>query len=265
MKVGSMFFAKLEILKFNTIRSIFMYRQKVFILGVHKTGTNTLRRALEIFGYKVTGPDPNLMKEYKDGNYKNIYKYLEKYDAFQDDPWFMMYEKLYELYPSGKFILIDRDDRSWIKSVQKFYDYSSKAKIARNYFYGSLDPYEDESSYIEAFRSHRKHVKTFFGKNENFIHINLKDYNAFQNFKEFLGITSGTLKDFPVINSTPKTKWQVRKRKFFKFFHSFLGITPMLKKLTRYLFGEDIMWALREKLRFCRTWFKSKFFSIFNW
>jgi len=67
---------------------------KVFCIGFHKTGTTSLNVALNTLGYRVTGPngvnDPDIAK--------NVLRMaddlVKRYDAFQDNPWPIIYKEL---------------------------------------------------------------------------------------------------------------------------------------------------------------------------
>src|SRR5438477_12681989 len=91
-------------------------KPKVFCIGFHKTGTKSLAAALRTLGYSVTGPngvkDPNI------GNnvYAMAFDLAERFDAFQDNPWPIIYKELDKRYPGSKFVLSVRGSDSWIKS-----------------------------------------------------------------------------------------------------------------------------------------------------
>lgn len=98
---------------------------KVFEIGVAKTGTTSLGRAYEILGFKHKAEDPDLYLEFIENyDYEVLYEVIDKYDAFQDGPWHnkdVDYKILDKKYPNSKFIILERDDESWIRSNEKFY------------------------------------------------------------------------------------------------------------------------------------------------
>ena len=66
---------------------------KVFCIGSNKTGTTSLTKALQIFGYSVC-PEHlmfsiNSKHFYNQsiGNYNELFKLVDEYDAFEDRPW----------------------------------------------------------------------------------------------------------------------------------------------------------------------------------
>jgi hypothetical protein len=96
---------------------------KVFEVGVAKTGTTSLALAFEIFGLRWTGWCPNLYDEVKAGKFENSLAWAEKFDAFKDGPWHEddLYKILDRRFPDSKFILLERDDESWLKSIENFF------------------------------------------------------------------------------------------------------------------------------------------------
>ncbi|KAI8889111.1 hypothetical protein K501DRAFT_239453 [Backusella circina FSU 941] len=97
--------------------------------GLGRTGTDSLRTALEILGYKTmhhknfvydSTLDPDLfLKAHcnrEDADWDKVY---EKYDAAVDLPTWLWYKDLMKKYPDAKIILTMRDPDSWYKSVSK--------------------------------------------------------------------------------------------------------------------------------------------------
>lgn len=62
--------------------------EKVFVVGFHKTGTSSLTKALEILGYKVAGPNPELLALFETRNMEMILKVVEQYELFKMIPGF---------------------------------------------------------------------------------------------------------------------------------------------------------------------------------
>jgi hypothetical protein len=92
---------------------------KIFEIGIMKTGTSSLGLAYEKLGFKHKGWSEELYEEFKQNKFDNIFKIIDKYDAFEDGPWhdinFIILDKKYK---NSKFILLERDNESWIKSVE---------------------------------------------------------------------------------------------------------------------------------------------------
>ena len=93
--------------------------QKVLGIGLPKTGTTTLGRCLQRFGYKHRTFDMDLAAEVKRNNLTNALAEARKFESFEDWPWFMIFRELDEMFPNSKFILtIRKDTGTYVKSLQ---------------------------------------------------------------------------------------------------------------------------------------------------
>ena len=95
---------------------------KIFEIGVSKTGTTSLGRAYEILGFRHKGVSKIISKKFyksKPYDYNILFEVIDRYGAFQDTPWHKCdYKILDKRYPGSKFILLERDDKSWIRSLE---------------------------------------------------------------------------------------------------------------------------------------------------
>jgi len=135
-------------------------KRKVFCVGFGKTGTSSMREALEMLGYRVTGPngtdDPDIA-----ANLESMVRDLaERYDAFQDNPWPLVYREMDARYPGSKFILTTRDETKWIESAVAHFGGSSTP--LRTLVYGVGDPKGNEAAWIERRRRHEREVADYF-------------------------------------------------------------------------------------------------------
>ena len=134
--------------------------QKVFGIGFHKTGTTTLKQALSILGYKVTGPNLDFVTDLKQNNYSRILKHAKEYDAFQDNPWPSVYKKLDDNFPTSKFILTIRENNKWIRSISNFF--GNKNSEMREWIYGVGHPKGNEEDYLRIYSQHNLEVIDYF-------------------------------------------------------------------------------------------------------
>ena len=131
---------------------------KVFGLGFHKTGTKSLGRALEILGYSVCGgPRQDLLNSVKENKYKSVFKVVNSYDAFQDNPWPLIYKTMDKKFPDSKFILTVRDEDKWIKSIVNYLGVESTDM--RKWIYGIGYPLGNEELYLNVYKKHILEVK----------------------------------------------------------------------------------------------------------
>ena len=95
-------------------------RPKVFCVGFHKTGTKTLAAALRLLGYRVTGPNWTKEVDIATTASSRAMALVDQFDAFQDNPWPLLYRELDTRCPESKFILTTRDADRWITSVSRY-------------------------------------------------------------------------------------------------------------------------------------------------
>lgn len=92
---------------------------KVVGVGLPKTGTTTLGYCFRRFGYKHRGYDMDLALQAKRNQLSRVLAETEKYEAFEDWPWFMVYKEIDERFPGSKFILtIRKDTETYVRSLR---------------------------------------------------------------------------------------------------------------------------------------------------
>ena len=138
---------------------------KVFCIGFHKTGTTSIATALATLGYRVTGPngvrDPDIVSNAL-GLAHNL---VAQYDAFQDNPWPVLYREMDESYPGSKFILMLRDPEAWIASQVRHFGLEETPM--RRWIYGAGCPQGNEAVYVRRFARHNAEVQEHFAGRPN--------------------------------------------------------------------------------------------------
>lgn len=146
---------------------------KIFGIGLSKTGTKSLTKALNILGYNIYHYpiDEVTYKELISGNC-NL-SILNHCDGITDITVVPYYAQLHRLFPSSKFILTIRDKQSWLKSMQN--EWNKKVDNLNNskyelqmrlrYFlraavYGCVNYNLDRLSYV--YELHQKNVTDYF-------------------------------------------------------------------------------------------------------
>ncbi|MCB0401992.1 MAG: hypothetical protein KDD41_07900 [Flavobacteriales bacterium] len=162
-------------------------KQKVFGLGFHKTGTSTLATALHKLGYQVVGQQNAHAHELISGNVRFFKELAEKYDAFEDDPWHLLYKEMDQAFPGSKFILTDRDVDAWYKScLNHFYEDTTPI---RDYMYGNGAPKDNEVRFKEVYLKHQEEVKAYFAdRPDDFLIINFTAGEGWEKLCPFLGV-----------------------------------------------------------------------------
>ena len=161
--------------------------QKVFGLGFHKTGTSTLATALHKIGYNVCGAQNDMAKDLINGNIDSFIKLAQNYDAFEDDPWHLLYEKMDEAFPNSKFILTYRDAEAWYKScLNHFYEDTTPI---RDFMYGNGAPKDNEEKFKKVYQHHHQQVTDYFKHRPNdFLIIDFTNGEGWEKLCPFLGI-----------------------------------------------------------------------------
>ena len=137
-------------------------KPKVFCIGFHKTGTTSLEVALKKLGYKVTGSfgtkDPDIAGKVHEAAYAMV----ERFDAFEDNPWPILYKELDARFPGSKFILTRRPTESWIRSQVK--DFAATETPMRRWIYGEDAgcPEGNENIYTARYERHNREVLEYF-------------------------------------------------------------------------------------------------------
>lgn len=136
--------------------------RKVFCIGFHKTGTTTMKQALRILGYRVTGPngvdDPEIAQKLP----ALAAELSQRYDAFQDNPWPLVYREMDALHPGSKFILTERDEEKWYASNRNHFRGSTTPMRRLIYGEAAGSPKDNEALYKARMRRHNEEVRAYF-------------------------------------------------------------------------------------------------------
>ena len=135
-------------------------RTKVFCIGFHKTGTTSLAVALRMLGYRVTGPNGTKDPEIADKVHTMADRLAHEYDAFQDNPWPVLYREMDEKWPGSKFILTRRSADAWIRSQVK--DFGLRETPMRRWIYGVGCPEGNEEIFVARYERHNREVLQYF-------------------------------------------------------------------------------------------------------
>lgn len=110
--------------------------QKIFGIGLPKTGTTSLHHAAKILGLRsVHWPrDPQTVAELREGNYQ--LSVMQTCDIVSDVPIPAIYPQLDRAFPGSKFILTTRDRGAWLESQARagFNQHPPKPGSDREFF-----------------------------------------------------------------------------------------------------------------------------------
>jgi len=104
---------------------------KILGVGLSRTGTLSLHRALQMLGYKSIHWELQILRDVIDGSNKNPnFRRYDHVDAVTDIPAAYFYRELFEIYPDCLFILTTRDAEDWYRSIQWHYDQAVPMNMA---------------------------------------------------------------------------------------------------------------------------------------
>lgn len=171
---------------------------KIFVIGFHKTGTSSIDKALRILGFRVCGTICTHDLNIEQNVYQTAFNLVNRYDAFQDNPWPILYKQLDQKYPGSKFVLTLRPTNQWIKSmVNSFYTESSPM---RQWIYGVGYPKGNEDIYINRYEQHNEEVLNYF-KNRpgDLLVLRITEGEGWEKLCPFIGREIPTC-EFPLTN-----------------------------------------------------------------
>ncbi len=204
-------------------------KEKIFCIGLNKTGTTTIEMVLNEFGYKLGNQHKGelLLHDWFNKNFEPIIKFSQSAEAFQDIPFSLpnTYMFLEQNFKNAKFILTIRDDEEqWYKSITKFhsklwsdgikkptandlrnaqYCYKGFAFDFNRYLFNTPenDPYNKEIL-KKAYNNHNSSVKEYFkNRTDKLLVINVSKDEDYIHLCKFLG-KSPRGKSFPWENKT---------------------------------------------------------------
>ena len=159
-----------------------MTRQKVFCIGLGKTGTTSLKEALRILGYRLI----RLPLDWKG---------ITDFDAALPGVSAAMFPELDAAYPGSKFILTLRDVDGWLKSIER--DMGLKRGVDRErraerekiltMKYGRTT--FDTEAFRAAFHEHEAKVRKYFeGRPDDLLVLNVTTSAGWEPLCDFLGV-----------------------------------------------------------------------------
>ena len=192
-------------------------RAKVFAIGLNKTGTTSLKLALEILGYRTSPNSKALMRRIRRGHVAPAIEHTRKFDAFQDWPWPLIFRELFEEYGhEGRYILTRRSSfEKWFASVEN-HARSSRLFSGQRLAYGYYRPFGRERVYREIYDSHNEAVRSFFatgpGAGAPFLEMCLDHGDGWEQLCSFLNCDVVEM-PFPHKNTAAnrKDRWRGRR------------------------------------------------------
>lgn len=186
--------------------------EKIFNISLQRTGTQSIHNFLKDVGVNSMhwvghyGVDEYYDFKNKEDLITKISFLDEKFDAFNDMPYNILFDYYLNKYPDAKFVFITRDFDSWYRSICKFNIYHIKEKNIHNVL--GLTKFEkicyseyitskiidgvqlSESQYFEYYSKHYEKVFDTFSGSSNFLSCSINDSNLSKKFLKFIDIES---------------------------------------------------------------------------
>ncbi|MEL6864074.1 MAG: sulfotransferase family protein [Bacteroidota bacterium] len=136
---------------------------KVFGIGLNKTGTTSLGKALEHLGFnRHISCDWTLTEYWRDKNWPALFEVARQNNNFEDWPWPLLYRELFFEFPEARFILTQRQSAAiWYESLCKHALRSGPTEY-RRLIYGHYMPQAHEQKHLDFYHQHNKGVIDFF-------------------------------------------------------------------------------------------------------
>lgn len=204
-------------------------KPKIFCIGCNKTGTTSLKLALEESGIHVgrQRDAENLLEDWARRDFTKIIRYCRTAQAFQDVPFSLpdTYKAVDQAFPGSKFILTVRDSsEQWYSSLVRFhgkiwangktpptredlqnatYIYKGRPWIANRLIFNTPeeDPYH-KATLLKFYEDHNSSVEEYFSeRNHDLLVLNISVESDYSRLCSFLGVPS--IRDaFPWENKT---------------------------------------------------------------
>ena len=203
---------------------------KLFIIGLPRTGTTSISIAMLDYGFKVA-------------HTAYTKQAFELADVISDSPCFCDYQQLDALYPNSKFVYLDRALEQWIPSIQMLLKKMQENlapktgifnPVLKRSFNETFDLYIPplrqhavpnnalatnkpstrytaknlvlnevvftEQHLTQCYQVHKEQVLTYFEHREDLLVINMSDKKSLNQLLSFLDIPHDTEVQFPHVN-----------------------------------------------------------------
>jgi len=206
-------------------------KNKVFCIGLNKTGTTSLKKAMMDLNFLVGDQrDAELLfDDWVKRDFRSLIKYCKTAAFFQDSPFSLPYTfiAMDQAYPGSKFILTVRDNpEQWYNSLINYhsklwgngnvpptsedlknatYIYKGSAYHHRMHVHNVTDdePYKKDVL-LEYYVTHNKVVEDYFRfRQNNLLILNVSHKDAYKKLTNFLNVKTNKT-EFPWENKTSK-------------------------------------------------------------
>ncbi len=201
---------------------------KVIGVGLNKTGTSTLKTCMKLWGFNHCTFDLGAFNAYRNNDWEYLKRIADEHDSFENWPWALMYDRMYNWYPDAKFILsVRKNAETWFKSLSRHGKRIGPLVDYELYIYGYADPDENKQAHIDYYHKHNQMVETFFaGQSDKLLKVCWENGHGWNELSQFLQLRPPQ-EDFPHSNKTPSL-YEELERKY----------RPILGRYKQKIFGK---------------------------
>lgn len=189
-------------------------RPKLFGVGLSKTGTSSLREALQLLGYRVSGPSKRLLRQVRSGDLRDVMARTRDYDAFEDFPYPVVFKELHRHYGrDARFVLTRRRTPDvWFDSLS---DHARTSRLfsSQRLAYGYYRPFGRKPHYVSLYERHNEAVRDYFrshGADELLLEVCWEEGDGWNELCGFLDVAAPAI-PFPRVNRSDPAKFRGRR------------------------------------------------------
>ena len=213
---------------------------KVFGIGLTRTGTTTLVNMFKILGFNTKTHSYQLLLDWDNNNMKPLYDAVDNHTALGSIPWCLVYKEMDKKYPNSKFILTVRnDDERWFNSQLNMSlmlhpdksnpndiirDRIRVAKYNRPIFKYNY-PMDHKQHYLDVYHKHNDDVQKYFKGKNNLLTICFENGDGWEEVCEFLDVDVPNVQ-LPHMNRTDTRIYERLHRLWRRNPDRFFGFNP---------------------------------------
>ncbi len=186
---------------------------KLFIIGLPRTGTTSISAALLGYGFKVA-------------HTAYTKRAFELADVISDAPCFCDYQELDKIFPNSKFVYLDRALASWVPSMQMllnkmlpeltpktgYLNPVLKRCINTSFKLSKTADSLSEQHLAACYLDHQHSVFNYFAGRTDFLNIDISQSDSLKILLQFIDISSNDVGNFPHLNVGKQVdNWQQLK------------------------------------------------------
>lgn len=192
--------------------------QKIFFLGFHKTGTSSFGVFMKQLGFRSQSYYRPYSRAFalslKKRDFRELFETADRFEAFDDDPWYLFYREFEQRYPSAKFVFYERDPGKWYESALLYFGRSTTPMAELIFGEGKGSPMFNRDHHLSVYKRHSAEVREYFhDKADKFLEIpDLSDSSA-QAVAKFVGREASGVA-FPHANVNTLSNFEKTKRRY---------------------------------------------------